>query len=901
MGLNAIREEFLSFFEGKAHLRLPSFPLIPQGDASLLLINSGMAPLKPYFSGELTPPSKRATTCQKCIRTPDIERVGQTSRHATFFEMLGSFSFGDYFKREAARWAWEFCTETLGMPREKLYVSVYLDDDEAWDIWTNEVGVDAAHMTRLGKADNFWEIGIGPCGPCSEIYFDRGEGYSCGAADCKVGCDCDRYVEFWNLVFTQFHGDGQGQYTPLKQKNIDTGLGLERLACLMQGVDSIFEVDTFRSIREEISAITGVAYHRDEKSDISLRIVTDHIRSTTMMVCDGILPSNEGRGYVLRRLLRRAARHGRLLGVEKPFLFQVCRTVIQNSEAAYPELRARAAHIEQVIRMEEERFEKTLDAGLLLLRESIAAARAASGTDLPGTTLPGAAQPDADLPGTTLPGTTLPGADAFRLYDTFGFPVDLTQEILAEEGMTLDRQAFDDLMQQQRERARQARKSQGDLGWAGMDLGLNRDLATVFLGYDKLASEGRVLALVSGDQLRDSVSEGDPVNIVLDQTPFWAESGGQISDAGRLISEGALVRVDDMRRMKDGKFLHIGFVEAGELSRGDTVKAEVDAGRRAAIARAHSATHLLHSALRQALGNHVQQAGSLVEPDRLRFDFTHHSACTQEQLAMIEHSVNTMALTMTAVDISEMAMDEAKALGATALFGEKYGDLVRVVKMGDLSTELCGGTHLPNTSGIGSFVLRGESSVAAGVRRIEAHVGLRAFEDARADGRTLSDLAQCYKAKPDDLLRRAAQVLSELKDARREMDRLRAANLKAEMDRLCAEARDVAGCKLITVVMPETAPGDLRQAGDFLREKDPDVVAVLAGTQQNNLTFLAVCGKNAVMRGIRAGDIVRQVSKAAGGSGGGRPDSAMGGGKDISKAEGALALVNGILEKTVGR
>ncbi len=874
MGLNEIREKFLSFFESKDHLRLPSFPLVPQGDASLLLINSGMAPLKPYFSGEVTPPRVRVTTCQKCIRTPDIERVGQTSRHGTFFEMLGNFSFGDYFKREAARWAWEFCTQVMEMPPEKLHISVYLDDDEAFDIWTKEVGIDPSHMVRLGKADNFWEIGAGPCGPCSEIYFDRGEENGCGSPNCKVGCDCDRYVEFWNLVFTQFNNDGQGNYTPLAQKNIDTGMGLERLACIMQGVDNLFEVDTIQRIRAHISEITGVPYHRDEKSDISLRIITDHIRSTTMMVCDGVLPSNEGRGYVLRRLLRRAARHGRLLGLKRPFLFEVCRTVIENSGQAYPALYEKAEHIGRVIRMEEERFEKTIDAGLGLLREAIGDLRALGLTEMPG-------------------------EHSFKLYDTFGFPIDLTLEILQEEGLTLDRPTFDRLMSEQRTRARSARAAMGDFGWTSLELGLDRDSKTVFTGYDKTAGQGTVLVIAVEEGLQERASEGETVSVVLDETPFYAESGGQVADIGRLVSDNAIFSVNDVRRTKDGKVLHIGEVISGELTKGETVRAEVDEARRSAIQRAHSATHMLHSALRQVLGEHVEQAGSLVEPDRLRFDFTHYAAVTPEQLNDIEARVNRMALTTTPITVREMSMEDAKALGAMALFGEKYGDLVRVVQMGDLSVELCGGTHLTNSAGVGSFSLRAESSVAAGVRRIEAHTGLLVLEDAHVMSGLISELAAQLKSRPHELVRKTEQVVSELRTMQRELEKLRAGSLQDDVGRFLVSARELKGLKVFTALRENTNIETLRQMGDFLRDKEPNIVAVLCATAEEKITFLAVCGANAVSRGVRAGDIIKEVCKTTGGSGGGRPESAMGGGRDILKVDDALALVDELVDRAV--
>ncbi|MDR1157535.1 MAG: alanine--tRNA ligase [Oscillospiraceae bacterium] len=867
LGLNEIREKFLSFFEGHGHLRLPSFPLIPQGDASLLLINSGMAPLKPYFSGEAAPPRRRVATCQKCIRTPDIERVGKTSRHGTFFEMLGNFSFGDYFKREAAAWAWAFCTREMDIPAERLHVSVYLDDDEAYDIWTKEIGVDPSHMKRLGKADNFWEIGSGPCGPCSEIYFDRGEKYSCGAPDCAVGCDCDRYVEFWNLVFTQFNNDGQGQYTPLENKNIDTGMGLERLACIMQGVDNLFEVDTIKNICLHVSKIAGVSYGHAEKQDVSLRVITDHIRSTVMMVCDGVLPSNEGRGYVLRRLLRRAARHGKLLGIGRPFLFEVCDTVIRESGGAYPALHEKAGHIRRVIRMEEERFDKTIDAGLGLLREDIGVLRAAGGT-------------------------VLPGEQAFKLYDTFGFPIDLTEEILQEAGMTFDRAAFDEQMARQRTRARSARASLGDLGWAGLDLGLDRGLQTEFIGYDVLEGEARVLAMAEDRALTDTAGEGARVSVVLDRTPFYAESGGQVADIGLLTSEGAVLRVDDVKKTQDGKYLHVGEVVSGELTKGEVLRAAVDEDRRRAVMRAHSATHLLHRALRDVLGDHVEQAGSLVEADRLRFDFTHYAAVTPEEMERITRRVNEMALAAHEIAIREMPIAEAKALGAMALFGEKYGDVVRVVRMGDVSVELCGGTHLRNTAAVGAFLPRGESSVAAGVRRVEAHVGLQALDDARAMTRLTGEAAGLLKSAPAELPRRIEQTVAELRALHREIERMRAKELREEAGQFLLAAKDVKGLKVVTGARRGASPEAVRAMGDFLRDKDQDIVAVLASVWEEKLTFLAVCGARAVARGVRAGDIIKAVTKVAGGSGGGRPDSAMGGGRDLLKMDDALAVVD---------
>ncbi len=871
LGLNEIREKYLRFFESKQHLRADSFPLVPQGDASLLLINSGMAPLKPYFSGEVTPPARRMTTCQKCIRTPDIENVGKTSRHGTFFEMLGNFSFGDYFKKEAIAWAWEFCTEVMELLADKLYPSVYLEDDEAWDIWVKDVGVDESRMTRLGKKDNFWEIGSGPCGPCSEIYFDRGEQYGCGSPDCKVGCDCDRYVEFWNLVFTQFHNDGQGNYSPLKQKNIDTGMGLERLACIMQGVGNLFEVDTIQNIMTHIAQIAGVIYKQNEKTDVSLRVITDHIRSTTMMICDGVLPSNEGRGYVLRRLLRRAARHGKLLGISEPFLYKVCETVIRESGQAYPALVEKSEHIRRVVRLEEERFAQTLEAGLKLLRDTIETLRTARET-------------------------AFPAVDAFRLYDTFGFPVDMTQEMLAEQALTLDLAGFEELMGAQRTRARQARAAMGDLGWNNVDLGLDRSLRTVFTGYETLQDNGKILCIVAGELIQ-SAEEGARVAVVLDKTPFYAESGGQVADNGILSTEGGVLRVDSVQKTPDGKILHAGEIISGSLSVGDTAEAAVDPDRRQAIRRAHSATHLLHTALRETLGEHVTQAGSLVEPDRLRFDFSHMTAVTPEELSRVARRVNEMALAAYPVTATEMPQGEARKLGAMALFSEKYGDTVRVVRMGGVSLELCGGTHLDNTAQIGAFAVTSEASVAAGVRRIEAHVGLQLVDDMAMLSTIVAQTAAHLKAVPGELALRAGQLLLDLKNAHREVEKLKQKDFKSEAEQFLLSARQVAGLRVVTAIRPGLDADALRAAGDFLRDRDPDVVAVMATAQEDKVTFFACCGKNAVARGLRAGDIIREVTRVAGGSGGGKPDSAMGGGKDVSKMDDALAIVDDFVVK----
>ncbi len=874
MSLNEIREKYLSFFESKGHLRLPSFPLIPQGDNSLLLINAGMAPLKPYFSGEVTPPRERVTTCQKCIRTPDIERVGKTARHGTFFEMLGNFSFGDYFKHEATAWAWEFCTKVMELPPEKLYISVFEEDDEAWDIWTKEVGVDPSHMVRLGKEDNFWEIGSGPCGPCSEIYFDRGEKYGCGRPECAVGCDCDRFVEFWNLVFTQFNGDGNGNYAPLPKKNIDTGMGLERLACIMQDVDNLFEVDTIREIMLRVCEFAGVKYGDSKQTDVSLRVITDHIRSTTMLVCDGVLPLNEGRGYVLRRLLRRAARHGKLLGITKPFLFEVCRTVIEESAQAYPELKDKSDYITRVIRMEEERFDQTIDAGLRMLLEDIRVLKD-GGQD------------------------TLTGAQAFKLYDTFGFPVDLTLEILDENKLKLDREAFETLMQEQRVRARTARSALGDMGWAGEALGLSKDIKTLFTGYEHLEDTAAVLAIVSQGELRPAAVQGEQVTVVLDKTPFYAESGGQVTDTGTLVSSGAELDVTDVRKTGDGKYLHLCTVDAGQLNMGDSVRACVDKARRAAIMRAHSATHLLQKALRETLGTHVEQAGSLVEPDRLRFDFTHYTAITEQELEAVALRVNEKILEGTAITVKEMPIDEAKKLGAMALFGEKYGQTVRVVRMGDYSTEFCGGTHIDNTARIGSLAVESESSVAAGVRRIEARVGLSVLESLKDKTQRIEEAAGLLKTSVGELGHRIEQTLAELKQTRRELEKLRSGAFIEQAQTLLTQGREIGGVKAVSGQFAQADAETLRKMGDWLRDKDEAVAAVLASTLEGKITFLAVCGKEAVKKGVRAGDLIKAVTAIAGGTGGGRPDSAMGGGRDADKLGEALGALEGLIKAAV--
>ena len=866
LGLNELREKYLTFFEGKGHLRHASFPLVPQGDASLLLINSGMAPLKPYFSGEAIPPKNRMTTCQKCIRTPDIERVGKTSRHGTFFEMLGNFSFGDYFKREACNWAWEFITEDLKIPKDRLHVTVYLDDDEAWDIWENEVGVDPSHISRLGKADNFWEIGSGPCGPSSEIYFDRGEKYSCGSPDCKVGCDCDRYVEFWNLVFTQFNNDGAGNYTELEHKNIDTGMGLERLACIMQEVDSLFDVDTIMNITAHVSEITGAKYGETTEKDGSLRVITDHIRSTTMMICDGVLPSNEGRGYVLRRLLRRAARHGKLLGTTEPFLYKVCETVIAESCEAYPELLEKRGYIIKVIRNEEEKFMRTIDAGMHIL-EGILERMKSLGERI------------------------LSGEESFRLNDTYGFPVDLTLEILEERGFKLDRDGYDVLMSAQRERARAATAALGDFGWAGLDLGLDRNVPTQFTGYVSFQDEAEILAIAMGEELCQAIGEGDEAAIVLDKTPFYAESGGQVADLGIISSDDFMFEVASVQKTKDDKYLHLGKMISGEASVGQTVTAAIDAERRRAIMRAHSSTHLLQKALRTVLGEHVEQAGSLVTPDTVRFDFTHFSAVTQEELDRVNEIVNNAVLEGLAVETTEMAMDKAREMGAMALFGEKYGDVVRVVKMGDFSTELCGGTHLDNTAKIGSFAINSEFSVASGVRRIEAVVGKNTLGKLKRSNYVLSRIVAALKTNQDEIEQRIGAFLQEARENRRLIEKLRSQSLAAQAEGYLSSAKDIGGVKVITANLETATVEELRTLGDLLKDKENSIAAVFAAISGEKIVFYAVCGQGVVAKGIKAGDIIKKVSAIAGGSGGGKPDSAMGGGKDIGKIGEALNYV----------
>ena len=873
-GLNELREMFLSFFESKGHLRLPSFSLVPQNDKSILLINAGMTPMKPWFKGEEEPPRHRVCTCQKCIRTGDIENVGKTARHGTYFEMLGNFSFGDYFKHEAIAWSWEFLTEVVGLEPDRLYPSIYLDDDEAFDIWNKEVGIPAERIFRFGKEDNFWEHGSGPCGPCSEIYYDRGPEYGCGKPGCTVGCDCDRYIEIWNNVFSQFDNDGHGHYTELKQKNIDTGMGLERLACVCQNVDSLFDVDTVMNITHKVSQLTGAHYGETEKRDVSLRVITDHIRSATFMICDGILPSNEGRGYVLRRLLRRAARHGKLLGVNDPFLYQVVDTVIHENEGQYPDLREKQTYITKVIRTEEENFGRTIDGGMKIFSDLLAEHKQKLEK-------------------------IFSGADAFRLYDTFGFPIDLTMEMAADEGLSVDENAFQKLMKEQKERAREARKALGDLGWAGVEFG--KDVpATEFVGYDHSECDAKIVAIVADEELREEVAAGAEAVVVLDQSPFYAEMGGQVADHGTITADGVVFTVADVQKNKGGKFMHYGRLAQGVLHVGDTVHAAIDMERRKAIQRAHSTTHLLDAALKKVLGDHVHQAGSLVEPDRLRFDFTHFEAISPEELRQVEELVNDAILEGYPVVTEVLPIEEAKKKGAVAMFGEKYGETVRVVEMSDFSVEFCGGTHVDNTAKAGPFRIKSESSVASGVRRIEATCGKLSLKAMESSQGVLSRASQFLKTAPSGLLERMEQQANEMKQLRQAVEKFKAEASLGEARQFLASAKTVKDLHVLATTRNGVDTAELRTMGDFLRDKDPKAVAVIASINGEKITFLAVCGKEAVARGIKAGDLVRHVSAICGGKGGGKPDSAMGGGSDPLKVDDALASVDDFVSEKLG-
>ena len=866
--LNELREKYLAFFESKGHLRLPSFPLVPINDKSLLLINSGMAPMKKFFTGEEEPPRNRVTTCQKCIRTPDLERVGHTARHGTFFEMLGNFSFGDYFKEEAIPWAWEFLTETLEIPTDLLWPSIYEEDEEAYGIWVNKVGVNPAHIVRLGKADNFWEHGTGPCGPCSEIYFDRGIKYGCGSPDCKPGCDCDRFMEIWNNVFSQFNNMGDGTYTELTQKNIDTGMGLERLACVMQGVDNMFEVDTIRKVLDTVCSIAGKEYGIDKNTDISIRVVTDHIRSATFMISDGVIPSNEGRGYVLRRILRRACRHGKLLGINRSFLPELGIIAIGESEGAYPELAEKKDYILKVIAMEEERFDATIDAGLSILNKLVEDAKNNSFT-------------------------TLTGEDVFKLYDTYGFPIDLTREIAEEAGLAIDEARFTALMQEQKVRAREARANIS--GWSSASKSLLEGIpATKFVGYDKMAADAKVLAILVDDMSVSEVSEGD-CTVILDTTPFYGEGGGQIGDTGTLVCGEAVVTVTDTKKT-DGVYVHLGTVSNGVLKVGDIVDARVDVGRREAIMRNHSACHLLQSALRRVLGNHVEQSGSYVSDTVCRFDFTHFSAMTAEEIAEVENIVNFEILAGQIGSMTEMPIDEAKKLGAMALFGEKYGKIVRVVRMGESSIEFCGGTHVDNTAKIGLFKVLSESSVAAGVRRIEATTGEGVLRLLAEKNALIAETAKEMKVqKPSDLAKRAAQMQSEISAMKKEIESLNSKIAASKLDSIMAGAEGVGAVRLVAADMGNMQADAARSLADEIKARYDDVVAVLAIAPEGKLNFLAVAGKDAVTKGAHAGKLVGAVAAVTGGKGGGRPDNAMAGGRDTDKIAEALAAAKDTL------
>ena len=868
MGLNEIREKYLSFFESKGHLRLPSFSLMPNGDKSLLLINSGMAPMKKYFTGEVTPPRTRVTTCQKCIRTPDIERVGKTARHGTFFEMLGNFSFGDYFKPEATKWAWEFCTEVMKMDVDKLWVTIYLDDDEAFKIWTEQVGVPAERIVRLGKEDNFWEHGTGPCGPCSEIYFDRGEKYGCGKETCGVGCDCDRYTEFWNLVFTQFDSDGNGNYAPLEHPNIDTGMGLERLACIMQGVDNLFEVDTVQNIMKKISKIAGVNYHDDEKKDVSLRVITDHIRSATFMICDGVMPSNEGRGYVLRRLIRRACRHGRLLNVTEPFLYEVVDTVISENHQAYPELADKSEIIKKVIHAEEESFGKTIDAGLLRLGEAIKG----------------------------MSGDTLSGEEAFKLNDTYGFPLDLTRDILEEHGLKVDEDEFNSLLENQKRKARAARKDAGADAWKGSNLKIDAE-PTEFLGYTDLKCTAKIVSIINNDgELTEAIGAGDEGVLILDRTTMYALSGGQVGDAGVIKAGESRFYVGDTTKDENKLYFHAGSVKEGIFSVGQEVSVEVNATRRRNIMRNHTAAHLLQAALRQVLGTHVEQAGQLVNENEVRFDFTHFEAMTDEEITKTEVLVNQFILSATEVTMKEMPIEEAKKMGAMMLFGEKYGDIVRVVQAGDFSTEFCGGTHIANSGEIGMFMILSESSVASGVRRITAVTGENLFAILKSLQYTAKFVSSLLKTGEDGIINKIEQLISDNKAGEKKIATLNAELTKLKSADMFKAPINIEGLEVYTASLTDVTPDALRSMGDELKAKGDNVVAVLSTVVGGKVNFATVCGKEAIAKGIKAGALVKEIATIAGGGGGGRPDSAMAGAKNVDAVPEAMSKVEQIIK-----
>ena len=878
-GLNELREKYLHYFEGKGHLRLGSFPLVPKDDPSLLLINSGMAPMKKWFLGQEEPPRHRVTTCQKCIRTPDIERVGITARHGCFFEMLGNFSFQDYFKKEVIPWAWEFLTKELEIPADRLYISVYQDDDEAYDIWTKSVGIPEDHMVRLGKEDTFWEHGSGPCGPCSEIYFDRGLKYGCGKPTCGVGCDCDRFMEIWNLVFSQYDSDGKGTYALLPKPNIDTGMGLERLAVVMQDVDNLFEVDTVAAVLHHVERISGKQYGANEKDDISIRVITDHIRATVFMASDGILPSNEGRGYVMRRLLRRAARHGRMLGIDHPFLTDLVDTVIVSSEVGYPELREHESYIKKVIGTEEERFYKTIDSGMNILNGMIQHLHETNKK-------------------------ILSGLDVFKLNDTFGFPLDLTKEIAAEAGLGIDEAAFHVEMTRQRERARAERLAKDISGWSEDLFGELNAEPTAFDGYDVLKETAKVLALSDGEELNDAVStdyeERENVLVVLDRTPFYAEMGGQVADHGYLTSGTANLKVNQVKKTPKGFYVHTCTLLDGTIRVGDTVTAAVDEQRRASICRNHTATHLMQKALREVLGEHVHQAGSYQDDKITRFDFTHFNAVTPEELVEVEKRVNEKIFAALPVTIQNLPIEEAKKMGAMALFGEKYGKVVRVVDAGGWSVEFCGGTHVKNTAQIGCFKILSEASVAAGIRRIEATTGygvLNLLDDRTAE---LANTAVALKANNmKDVAARAQAVTAELKEANKQLEIAKAKLASSQIDGLFQNAVEVDGVRIVTVYLNGTTPDTLRSMMDKLRDKEPNAVGALIGTDGSKTTLAVGVGKNALARGLKAGALVKQIAAIAGGNGGGKPDFAMAGIRDTSKIDDALNAVEGIVKENL--
>ncbi|KHO62337.1 alanyl-tRNA synthetase [Thermoanaerobacter sp. YS13] len=870
LGMNEIREKFLSFFESKGHLRLPSFSLIPKNDKSLLLINSGMAPLKPYFTGKETPPSKRVTTCQRCIRTPDIERVGKTARHGTFFEMLGNFSFGDYFKKEAIPWAWEFVTEILKLPVDRLWVSIYEEDDEAFEIWNKIVGLPPERIVRMGKEDNFWEIGTGPCGPCSEIYFDRGEEKGCGKPTCGVGCDCDRFIEFWNLVFTQFNKDEQGNYHRLPNPNIDTGMGLERIATIMQEVDSIFDVDVIRGITNFVSKIAEVEYGKDAEKDVSLRVITDHIRGITFMISDGILPSNEGRGYVLRRLLRRAARHGKLLGINDTFLYKVVDSVIENYGEAYPEIIERKDYIKRIIKLEEERFKETIDQGLTILQDYIN---------------------ELKVQGKTV----LEGSSAFKLYDTYGFPLDLTKEILQEAGITVDEEGYTKELEKQRIRARSSRKEDNSL-WEQDIYSTLGDVKTKFVGYDTYESNSKVLAIVKDEELVEEAEAGDGVSIILDVTPFYAESGGQIGDKGTLENENVLIKVKDCKKIGD-KFIHIGTIERGLISVGDEVKAQIDVVSRRNAARNHTATHLLHKALKEILGDHVHQAGSLVADDRLRFDFSHYQAVTKEELKQIENRVNEKIYQSLNVHIEEKTYDEAVKEGAVALFTEKYGDKVRVVKIDDYSMELCGGTHVKNTNEIGIFKILSETAVGAGLRRIEALTGLAAIKYLEEKEEILKEASDLLKAQDKEIISKIGSLQQVLKAKDKEIEQLKIKMASILANSLINSAISLDGIKVVVSKVEDYDSEALKALGDILKDRLKTAVIVLASSAPEKAIFVGMATKDVVQKGINIGAVIKEVCKVSEGNGGGRPDMAQGTGKNPFKVEEALNKVIEIVKE----